>query len=334
MADAQGMKGLHATTIRSPAGASAEILSLGGIIRTLNIPLGNGTTQDVVLGYDNISGYEQDTAYMGAIVGRYANRIGNGRYSHAGLTHDLDRNEKSATTLHGGRHGFSGKTWTVIQSSAEAVVLQLISRDGDQGFPGTVNAKCKYWFSGPRELSFTFTATTDKPTPVNLSQHAYFNLDGTSDLRHHQLQVFADSYTPTDDLLIPTGEIAKVDGTRHDFRQLRELSGGNLGFDCNFALDPPPDGTNMRPAATLRSRLSGLEMHLATTKPGLQYYDGHMLSASAPGKRGMAIGRHAGLCLEPQFFPDSPNKPEFPNCFLSPGEIYQHTTTLSFRDLD
>jgi aldose 1-epimerase len=294
----------------------------------------NGRRQDVVLGYDAIGDYVQDKAYMGAIVGRYANRIAGGQFRIGGQRHDLARNEKQCITLHGGSLGFSKCIWSIVDQATDSVTLHLVSPDGDQGFPGNLDVTCRYWFSGPRELSLVFHASTDQVTPVNLSQHAYFNLDGTSDLAHHSLQIFADLFTPFGEDLIPTGAISSVANTRYDFRRPRQLRGDNRNYDCNFVLNGPSYGDQLRAAAILHSTLNGLTMSVFTSKPGLQFYDGHLLSTPLVGKRALPHQQFAGLCLEPQFFPDSPNQGRFPNCFLVPGECYSHTSSFSFSDSD
>lgn len=323
---------VHQVAIHSASGARAQILTLGGIIRELVIPLRNGKRQDVVLGYENLSDYEQDTSYIGAIVGRYANRIANGRYTHAGATIELDKNEKDTITLHGGRTGFSKRVWQVAEVKTSSIALRLLSLYGDQGFPGTVTAQCRYHFSDDNELSIEFCATTDYATPVNLSQHSYFNLDGSSDIAHHTLQIFANEYTPVDDNLIPTGNIAPVDSTVFDFRNVVNLKTEAQQFDCNFVLNRSSQDGFERQAAVLCSKLSGLSMLVTTTKPGLQFYDGHLLAVNGLGKAGASYGANAGLCLETQYFPDSPNKPQFPDCFLKPGQSYHHNTRLKFSE--
>jgi aldose 1-epimerase len=323
---------VHEVTIHSSAGASARILTFGGIIRELNIPLRNGTVQDVVLGYETLAGYEQDQAYLGAIVGRYANRIANGQYVHDGKIINLDKNEQGKTTLHGGAKSFAKRIWRIVKREETSVTLRLYSPDGDQGFPGAVFAQCTYSFSGPTEFTIEFSATTDQVTPLNLSQHSYFNLDGTPDLSHHTLKVFASKYTPTDGDLIPTGDVSLVEGTAFDFRSGKSLKSSIDRYDCNFALDGHGGPMVERKAAFLRSTNNGLCMSVATTKPGLQFYDGHLLSVGGLGKAGANYGPNAGLCLETQLFPDSPNQPKFPNCFIKPGQLYHAITRLTFSE--
>ncbi len=324
---------VHEVSIRSQNGAKAKILTLGGIICELEIPLRNGTLQDVVLGYGSLKDYELDTAYMGAIAGRYANRIANGSYAFEGKTYLVDRNENQTTCLHGGSKGFSKRIWTVTDITDHAVTLRLSSPNGDQGFPGTLLAQCKYAFVGTSEFSIEFWANTDIASPVNLVQHAYFSLDGSSDISNHILQIFADKFTPTTPDLIPTGEIADVDGTAFDFRKGKLLKDSDQLYDCNLVLNVSKAMNKPQSAAVLRSMLNGLTMTISTTKPGLQFYDGHFLAIGNVGKRGVSYGARAGLCLETQFFPDSPNHPNFPNTILRPGSNYHHVTTLQFSQV-
>jgi aldose 1-epimerase len=323
---------VHGISIDSAGGARAQILTLGGIIRELVIPLRNGKPQDVVLGYDSLQGYERDTSYLGAVVGRYANRIANGSYTYANATFKLDKNENDSVMLHGGRTGFSKRVWQITEVKSSSVTLRLLSPDGDQGFPGALTAQCRYHFSDDNELSIEFWATADRTTPVNLSQHSYFNLDGSPDISHHTLQIVADEYTPLGNNLIPTGVIAPVQSTVFDFRTEANLKYVAQNFDCNFVLTRIPHHKTERKAAFLRSTLSGLTMLVTTTKPGLQFYDGHMLSVEGTGKAGASYGANAGLCLETQYFPDSPNNPLFPDCFLRPGQSYHHITRLRFAE--
>lgn len=321
---------VYEISIASMGGLKAIILTLGGIIRKLEVPLRDGTLQDVVLGYDRLENYARDTAYLGAIVGRYANRIANGGYSHEGKTYWVDRNENGKTSLHGGTQGFSRRHWRIADFSNSSVTLRLTSVDGDQGFPGTLMAQCKYSFNDQDEFRTEFSAHTDFPTPVNLSQHTYFNLDGSADIGRHSLQVFADEYTPTTPDLIPTGQVADVTGTGFDFRTGKLLQNPKERFDCNLVLNKTGGLNELQPAAVLRSGLNGLTMKLSTTKPGLQFYDGHQLAVNGSGKGNRSYGANAGLCLETQFFPDSPNKPGFPDAILRPGSVYHHVTELQF----
>jgi aldose 1-epimerase len=267
---------------------------------------------------------------MGAIVGRYANRIANGRYHFEGQTFQISRNEYGSTTLHGGKSGFSKRIWKITDITNHSVTLRLLSLGGDQGFPGILIAQCKYAFSDANEFSIEFSANTDTASPVNLAQHAYFNLDGSADINNHILQIFADKFTPTTPDLIPTGQIVDVTGTAFDFRGGKLLKDTDMSYDCNLVLNTSKALSNPEPAAVLQSKLNGLTMKVSTTKPGLQFYDGHLLAIKNAGKKSVSYGTRAGLCLETQFFPDSPNQPKFPDAILRPGSTYRHVTKLEF----
>ena len=306
-------------TLHGPDGLTARILTWGAVIRDLQMPVA-GQPQSLVLGFERLQDYLHHSPYFGALVGRYANRIAGGRFALDWQTHQLDRNE-GTTTLHGGRGGFSHRIWTVLEVTGTEVLLGLTSPDGDQGFPGTVQARCRYTLGPDNTMTVALTAQTDRPTPVNLTQHSYFNLDASADLRHHRLQVMADAYTPVDAQNLPTGDIAPVDGTPYDFRQPRPL--GDTPVDHNFVLSGSP-------AAVLVSDLSGVTLRVETTKPGLQVYGGHKIDVPVPGLHGQRYGANAGLCLETQFFPDSPNQPVFPDTILRPDQTYRHSTTFRF----
>lgn len=317
-------------TICSSAGARAKILSWGAVIRDLQIPLKDGTLQRVVLGFDDFESYPARSPYFGALVGRYANRIANGRFELDGKTVELDRNEGQKQTLHGGRDGVSQRLWTITDWTASSVTLALYLPDGDQGFPGNMDVRCTYTFVSDTTLSLTIEATSDATTVASFAQHSYFNLDGSSDIREHRLRIHADAYTPVDDDLIPTGEIAAVEATPFDFRLLRPIGTmGSATYDHNFVLDQyPSDG--LRQAATLvGGKRLALQIH--TTEPGLQFYDGAMIPALT-GLDGKTYGAHAGLCLEAQHFPDSPNQPHFPSTVLQAGETYRQTTEFRFTN--
>jgi aldose 1-epimerase len=281
----------------------------------------------LILGFDRFDPYPTHGQYFGAVVGRYANRIAAGAFTHRDHSYQLDRNEAGRTTLHGGADGFDRRIWHVIAQDQTSVMLSLTSPDGDQGFPGTLQATCTYAIRDHTSLEVRFCATTDKPTPVNLAQHAYFNLDGGPDTTDHMLQIFADAITPAGPDQIPTGQIAPVDGTPFDFRMPRNLRHPGHDFDHNFVLSARQ---GLRDAARLTSTRSGISMLVRTTKPGLQFYDGHLVRADAPGHGGRRYGAKSGLCLEAQFFPDSPNQPTFPDSILSPGVVYDHRTVFSF----
>ncbi len=320
---------VHRITLRSATGLCAQVLTWGAVLQDLAVPMPDGTMLSATLGFRTFAPYPAHSPYFGAIVGRYANRIGNGRFNLNGRTHLLDRNERGRTTLHGGTGGFSQRLWRILEADSGSVTLGLTSHDGDQGFPGTVTVACRYRLAPGNRMSIDYTAQTDAPTPLNLTHHSYFNLDGGSTLADHRLLVHADRYTPIDENKIPTGIMAPVAGSAFDFRCASPLMNRNVSLDHNFVLRPAPGGA-VRPAAELGSAKSGLRMRIATTKPGLQVYDGHQLSGGHAGREGGPYAPFAGLCLEPQFFPDSPNIASFPDSTLFPGEVYQHKTVYTF----
>lgn len=316
-------------TIRSAAGAVARILNWGAVIRDLEVPLADGTLQRVVLGFDEFTPYPGRSPYFGALVGRYANRIANGSFVLDGKTIVLDRNERGVQTLHGGSGGVSQRLWKIADHDESAVTLTLHLPDGDQGFPGNLDVRCTYRFVEDATLRVDIEATADAPTVANFAQHSYFNLDGTNDIRNHRLRILADAYTPVDAGLIPTGEIASVAGSPYDFRLPRRIGvEGSTPYDHNFVLSEPLS-QGMRFAASLAGG-NGLAMQVHTSEPGLQFYDGAMIPALL-GLGGRNYGRFAGLCLEAQHFPDSPNQPHFPSTTLVPGETYRQRTEFRFH---
>jgi aldose 1-epimerase len=317
-------------SIASNAGASAKILNYGAIIRDLVVPSPNGP-QRVTLGLNSMADYIAHSPSFGAVPGRFANRIANGAFTLDGQTYALSKKPGERHTLHGGLRGFAKRVWKVVSHDASSVSLSLFSADGDQGFPGNLTANCIYRFLEPSTLRVELSATCDMLTIVNLTQHAYFNLDGSPNVLDHQLTLNADFYTPTDADLIPTGEIRAVGGTPYDFRTpraVRDPSG--LTYDTNFVLSEAPGADDLAHAATLRSQKSGVSLELHTTEPGVQVYDSAKLNCPVPGLDGAMYGAHAGLCLEPQVFPDAPNRRHFPSCVLRPGEEYTHISEFRF----
>ncbi len=327
-------------TLRSDTGAEAKIVGWGAVIRDLTIPLGQGRTQRVVLGLNSLEDYVRHSPYFGAIAGRYGNRIAQGRFRLGGRVHQLSLND-GRNSLHGGSAGFSNRPWQLADADGSSAALTLLSRDGDQGYPGNLAVSCIYRLMGPT-LRVELMATTDADTPVNLCQHSYFNLDGSPSILDHTLQLAADFYTPTDAELIPTGEVRAVAGTPYDFREahpvrrLDEAAGRPFRYDINFVLrrdrlaPSGMDGFMLAHAGTLASEKSGVAMEVWTTEPGLQFYDGWMTDVPVPGIHGYAYGAYAGVCLEPQHFPDSPNRPHFLPAILRPGEAYRQITEYRF----
>src|SRR4051812_43764365 len=351
-----GGEGVEEVTLSSAAGAVAKIITFGAIVRDLVVPSRNGP-QRVILGLERVEDYVGSARYMGAIVGRYGNRIGNGRFALDGKSFALDLNENGRQHLHGGRRGFAQRLWTVVDASASSVTLALVSADGDMGYPGRLVATCAYTLVGPATLRIVLEATADQPTPINLTTHLYYNLDGGPDILDHELKIAAEHVTPTDDELIPTGEARSVAGTPYDFRALRPIRAAKhvaaAEYDLNYVLSgagggprPPANpvaaaeydpnyglsgaGGGLGHAATLASRRSGVAMELWTTEPGLQFYGGHKLDVPAGALGGGRYRCHGGLCLEPQRFPDGPNKRHFPPCILRPGEVSRQMSELRF----
>lgn len=329
-------------TLRNAAGVEVRIATLGGIVTSLRVPDRDGHVDDVVLGHDAVAGYFPNSNYFGAIVGRYANRIAGGAFVLDGTTYKLAQNN-GPNHLHGGHKGWDQAIWqpeTFQNASGTGVMLTLMSPDGDEGYPGAVRAKVTYTLTSRNELAVDYEATTDKPTIINLTQHSYFNLAGerASDILGHQLMIQADRYTPVDDTLIPTGELAPVAGTPFDFRTATgigarigqdhvQLTRGR-GYDHNWVLTRQGDGVSL--AARVVEPASGRTLEIATTEPGLQFYSGNFLDGSVTGKNGRVYGHRAGFCLETQHFPDSPNKPEFPSTTLRPGQTYRSRTVMTF----
>lgn len=318
-------------TLTGPDGIEMRVLTWGAVVRDLIVPSAQGP-QRVVLGLNSIEDYVAHSPYFGAIVGRYANRIGHARFTLDEETFRLDANE-GKNQLHGGSRGFGTRPWTIIDHQAFSLTLALVSGDGDMGYPGRLIATCTYSLEEPSTVRIVLEATCDRPTPVNLTTHGYFNLDGSPDISSHHLMIRADYVTPTAPDLIPTGEIRRVENTDYDFTSLRPIGAAQLmqhrtTYDINYVLKEG-DG-ELTHAATLRSLRSGVSMELWTTEPGVQFYDGHMLNIPVPGLGGAHYGAHAGLCLEPQRFPDGPNKAHFPACILEPGTVSRQMSELRF----
>ena len=334
---------VDAITLSNGGRMHLRVLTFGGIIQSLHAPDRDGKLDDVVLGYDSLNDYVRDSRYFGAIVGRYANRIANARFTLDGQTFELPAND-GPNHLHGGPEGFHRAVWTAEpfeQDAAAGVRLALTSPDGDSGYPGTLMVAVTYTLTDQNELIVDFAANTDRPTPVNLTQHSYFNLAGhdRGEVLGHQLVLAASRYTPVGATLIPTGELRDVTGTPFDFRHAatigarirdddEQLRIGN-GYDHNFVLDRAPNS-----AASLAARLcepvSGRVLDVLTTEPGLQLYTGNGLDDRAVGKEWRVYGRYGGVALETQHFPDSPNQPGFPSAILRPGSELRSRTIFRF----
>jgi len=315
----------------------AQIATYGGVLVSFKSPDRNGKVSDVVLGFDNLDGYVANfngpaDAFFGAIIGRYANRIAKGSFTLDGKRYSLPRNN-GENTLHGGPHGFNNVVWKG-RAIPGGVELTYLSKDGEEGFPGNLSAMVRYTLE-KGELRIEYSATTDKDTVVNLTNHAYFNLGGSGDILNHQLTLRASRFTPVDAGLIPTGESKPVEGTPFDFRKAtavgarinvndEQLHLGH-GYDHNWVLDS--GGKKFAEAAEVYDPVSGRVLTVLTDQPGIQFYSGNFLDGSIKGKGGMPYQLHAALCLETQHFPDSPNHPNFPSTELKPGQRY-HTVTI------
>ena len=316
---------------------SVEILTLGGIIRSISLPTAQGV-RDVALGFDDVAGYEAQTGFIGALIGRVGNRIGKAVFKLGGKEYKLDKNDGD-NNLHGGANGYDKLVWGA-ETETDALLLTLKSPDMDGGFPGNLSIEVRYALKD-RALSIEYKAECDADTPVNLTNHCYFNLGGHSSggIENHKLQIFSDSITPIDDTLIPTGELLDVAGTPFDLREPKAIGEGlssdcpqmvlGGGYDHNFVLARELKRP-LSPAAVLEC--DGVKMTCLTTKPGIQFYSGNFLSGEN-GKQNSIYAKRSGLCLETQFWPDSVNKPEFTDCILKKGEIYHHKTVYKFEFL-
>ncbi|MDY0872365.1 aldose epimerase family protein [Dongia rigui] len=277
-----------------------------------------------VLGFANIADYLTHAVYAGAVAGRYANRIAGGRFSLDGKSYQLPCNERGRTHLHGGMRGFAHRNWDIVEADDTHVTLTLVSPDGEEGYPGTLQTYCTYSLDG-NDVRITLTATTDAPTIINLATHSYFNLDGSGDILGHRLTIPADHYLPVDDDLIPTGAIADVSGTAFDFRTPTAVGARGQRYDHNFVLSKERQ-SEPRLAASLEGPQSRTRLDVLSTEPGLQFYDGGYLA-------GGGFGAHGGLCLEPQVFPNAPNEPGFSKATLRPGETYRQVTLYRFSEI-
>jgi len=329
-------------TLAAPGGARARVITYGATLTHLETPDRAGRLTDVVLGFDDLAGYLANQAFIGATIGRYPNRIAGGRFSLDGRTYTLATNDHGHT-LHGGPHGFHTVLWEAEALEGDAgagVVLRCVSPDGEEGFPGRLEAEVRYRLDDDC-LTLDYRARADAPTPVGLTHHSYFNLAGAGgDVLEHGLKLAADHFTPVDATLIPTGERRPVEGTPFDFRrsaaigarieQADEQLGHGRGYDHNFVLNRSDAG--LVHAARVTEPRHGRVLDVWTTEPGLQLYSGNFLDVAA-GKGGRRYGRHGGFCLEPQPFPDSPNHPDFPDTILRPGHEYRSRTVFRF-DVD
>jgi len=329
-------------TMTNDKGLVVKVTNYGGIVVSFIVPNRDGKMDDIVLGYNDVDSYVKNNPYFGAIIGRYGNRIGKAKFSLNGKEYKLIAND-GENSLHGGKKGFDKVIWDakeVNNKDAVGVEFSYLSKDGEQGYPGNLKTTVAYWLTNDNEFKIEYTATTDKPTIINLTHHSYWNLAGEGfDILDHELTINADKYTPVDKGLIPTGKLLTVEGTPMDFRKLTAIGSRidndfeqlklGKGYDHNWVLKQKKEG-EMTLAAILYDPKSGRLMNVTTTEPGIQFYSGNFLDGTITGKSGKPYKFRTGLCLETQHFPDSPNKPNFPSVVLKPGEIYKTITIYKF----
>jgi aldose 1-epimerase len=321
-------------TLTNANGLSAKVTSYGAIITELHVPDRDGKSGDIVLGFDNLAQYLKGHPFFGATVGRVANRIAKGQFTLDGQTYALATNN-GPNHLHGGLKGFDKKVWQAEPQSGAAVKFTYVSSDGEEGYPGKLAVAVTMTLTDANELRLDYTATTDRPTPINLTNHSYFNLAGEGNVLAHELMLAADYHTPADSTLIPTGEIKAVRGTPMDFTtpqpigsRFAQLRTNPVGYDDNYVLNG--GGKALALAARAYESGSGRVMEIHTTQPGVQLYTANFLNGSLTGKRGVVYSQHCAFCLETQHFPDSVNQPKFPSVILRPGQTYRHTTIHRF----
>lgn len=327
-------------TLQNPSGITVQLTNYGASIVSVITPDKDGHFADITLGYKDISGYLTDNMNLGCIVGPYANRIGKGLFTVDGITYQLEVNDNGVNTLHSGKNAFSKKVWTATQDE-NTVTMVYDAQDMEAGFPGNIKATAVYTLTPDNKLELKISAVTDKKTVINLTNHAYFNLggEGSGSITGHQIQILADAITPVDSALIPTGDFMPVDNTPFDLRNPVLIGDGidktenqqivfGKGFDHNWVLN------NKSGQLALAVRLSDPDskrfLELSTNQPGLQFYSGNFMNGTVTGKSGKLYNFRNALALEPQFFPDSPNQPNFPSTILEPGKTYEHITVYSF----
>ena len=330
-------------TLKNKNGMQVSITNFGATVVSIMVPDKAGKVADVALGYDDLAGYELNKNYLGVLVGRYGNRIAHGKFSIDGTEYTLAKNNGD-NSLHGGIKGFNKALWKAkdVSNGGEAAVeMKYVSKDGEEGYPGNLSVTVIYTLTNKNELKIDYSATTDKKTVVNLTNHTYFNLagQGNGDILKQELMIDADTFTPVDAGLIPTGELKKVEDTPFDFRKPTAIGaridasdeqiklGG--GYDHNFVVNRKA-ATGLSLAARVSDAASGRTMEVWTTEPGVQFYTGNFLDGSFKGKGGITYQKRTAFCLETQHFPDSPNHPSFPTTLLKPGEKYHTTTVYKF----
>ena len=328
-------------TLRNSKGAEAKITNYGGIVTSLKVPDCNGKLDDVVLGHNKVDGYlVEENPYFGALIGRYGNRIANGKFTLDGRNYKLPINN-GKNSIHGGKIGFDRMVWTgrpFTSKDGFSVELKYRSKDGEQGYPGNLDVTATYTLTNNNELRLNFTATTDKPTVLNLTHHSYFNLAGKGDILGHIVQIKADRFSPVNANLIPTGELQPVAGTPFDFRKPtaigaridtpdQQLKLGN-GYDHNFVVADAPGKLKLH--AKAYEPTTGRTLDVLSTEPGVQFYSGNFLDGTIVGKGGRRYNPRNGFCFEPQHFPNSPNELKFPSTVLRPGETFKNTIVYRF----
>ena len=331
-------------TLTNAKGMTMKVITLGGIITELNVPDKDGKFGDVALGCSNLEEYLGGHPFFGALVGRVGNRIAKGKFTLDGKEYTLATNN-GPNHLHGGKVGFDKVVWKAVAHASEVgqtLLLTYKSQDGEEGYPGTLDVSVAYVLTDQNEWRITYAARTDKATPVNLTQHCYFNLAGhaAGDILGHELKLEADKYTPTDDTLIPTGKIEPVTETPFDFttatpigKHIKEIKADPVGYDLNYVLRKPVTRGRARSpslAATVTEPKSGRVMTVTTTEPGVQFYSGNFLDGKQKGKGGIMYKQYSGFCLETQHYPDSINHADFPSVVLKPGKNYTQTTVYAF----
>ncbi len=331
-------------TLTNAQGMEVKLITYGGILTSIRVPDRDGTLDNVTLGFDNLADYENKSPYFGSIIGRYGNRIAEGKFTLKGKEYTLAVND-GPNALHGGLKGFDKVVWDaedVTRDSVSGVVLSRTSPDGEEGYPGNLDVRVSYFLTDDNEIRMDYFARTDATTIVNLTNHAYFNLrgEGNGSIYEHILMLDADSYTPVDATLIPTGELAPVENTPFDFRLPKQIGFGQRskheqiviaqGYDHNFVLNRDEDDSSLKLAARMYDPHSGRIMEVLTTEIGIQFYSGNFLDATLMGSSGRLYRQSDGFALETQHFPDSPNKPDFPSTVLEPHEVYESTTIYKF----
>jgi aldose 1-epimerase len=328
-------------TLTNAKGSKAVVLTYGALLKELHVPDRDGKLGDVVLGFDGLKGYLAGHPYFGATVGRVANRVAMGKFSLDGKDYSLAVNN-GPNSLHGGLKGFDKVVWKAGPGASKdgpSLKLTYVSPDGEEGYPGKLTVDVTYTLTDKDELRIDYSAVTDKATPVNLTNHSYFNLAGpaSGDVLNHVLEIEADSYTPTNDALIPTGKIEPVKGTPYDFTEptkigarLNELKGPPPGYDVNYVLRDGKRKGGPAVAARVSEPKTGRILEVRTTEPGLQFYTGNFLDGTLKGKGGVVYKQHQAFCLEAQHFPDAVNQPKFPSIILAPGKTYAQTTIYAF----